>query len=470
MVFPLPLVAFEDYMLADDRPAFPMTLFVRLRFGGELDRRAFTAALTATVALHPLQASVVCRGRWGRHFWQPKQGEPALLFSDGPLADGYPSAPHINLAESTGLVAGVTSDGARSEVALQFHHASSDGLGAFGFVHDLLLQYAGRTGDRSAECPPRDVGALRHRGTFHRRAKETESVPGHESGETPQIAPWRLAGLYGVRQFLMRRPEPIVPHEALPNLPVPPSEFPATVFASLGETESSQLRRWAGENGVTTNDVLLRDLFLTLVQWRAGRELEDPHPWLRISVPVNLRHPQQSRMPAANVVSMVFLDRRGLDCANPMKLLRGVHDEVQLIKDLGLARAFLRSLKTVGSVPGAMKLMTRSEKCHATCVLTNVGEPLADVPLPRSGGKIMAGNVMLDEVDMLAPVRPYTSVAIGVVRYAGRLRFAMHYDPRPLSEADASGLMKTYLDQVRCSAAGFGDVAPISAVAAFAAT
>ncbi len=464
MVFPLPLVAFEDYMLADDRPAYPMTLFVRLRFRGELDRRALTAALTATVARHPLQTCVVQRGRRGRRFWQAKQIEPAMHWSEGPLTGGLPSAPHINLAETIGLVVCVTSDRVHSELTLQFHHACSDGLGAFGFVQDLLLEYAARTGDRSADCPPRDVSALRGRGTFDRRAL------GGESGKATQVAPWRLAGLYGVRQFLMRRPEPIVPHVALPDAPAPPSDFPSAVFASLPGSETSRLRRWAGENGVTTNDVLLRDLFLTLVQWRAEREQEDPLPWIRISVPVNLRNAQQSRMPAANVVSMVFLDRRGLDCTDPMKLLRGLHDEMQLIKDLRLALAFLRSLKTVGSVPGAMKLMTRSEKCHATCVLTNVGEPLADVPLPRTDGKIMAGNVVLEEVDMMAPVRPYTSVAIGVVRYAGRLRLAMHYDPRPLSAADAGDLMKAYVDQVRCSAAGFGDVAPVSAVAAFAAT
>ena len=40
----LPLTAFEEYMLRDDRPAHPMDFFIRLRFTGRLDRSAVAAA------------------------------------------------------------------------------------------------------------------------------------------------------------------------------------------------------------------------------------------------------------------------------------------------------------------------------------------------------------------------------------------------------------------------------------------
>jgi hypothetical protein len=50
----LPLVPFEHYMLADDRPDYPMTFCFRLRFTGRLDAHLFSAALNAALGVHPL--------------------------------------------------------------------------------------------------------------------------------------------------------------------------------------------------------------------------------------------------------------------------------------------------------------------------------------------------------------------------------------------------------------------------------
>ena len=38
---PLPLTAFEEYMFRDDRPACPMSMVARLRFGGAGSRSRF---------------------------------------------------------------------------------------------------------------------------------------------------------------------------------------------------------------------------------------------------------------------------------------------------------------------------------------------------------------------------------------------------------------------------------------------
>lgn len=61
MLFPLPLVPFESYMLADDRPAYPMNCFARIRFHGRLDRAALSSAMSVAVSRHPPLSAVVRR-------------------------------------------------------------------------------------------------------------------------------------------------------------------------------------------------------------------------------------------------------------------------------------------------------------------------------------------------------------------------------------------------------------------------
>ncbi|NLF07741.1 MAG: hypothetical protein GX594_07145, partial [Pirellulaceae bacterium] len=40
-IFPLPLTAFERYMLLDDSPGYPMVFALSARLSGEIDRRIF---------------------------------------------------------------------------------------------------------------------------------------------------------------------------------------------------------------------------------------------------------------------------------------------------------------------------------------------------------------------------------------------------------------------------------------------
>ena len=62
----LPLVPFEEYMLLDDRPAYPMNFFLRLRFAGCLVPERFDDACRQAVARHPLLAARITRRkrRW----------------------------------------------------------------------------------------------------------------------------------------------------------------------------------------------------------------------------------------------------------------------------------------------------------------------------------------------------------------------------------------------------------------------
>src|SRR5580658_4379208 len=81
--FPLPLVAFEHYMLVDDQLAYPMAFFFRLKFTGRFDRRRFHEALREALIRHPLLQAHVrgpAEGETTELAWMDASG-PEMLVS-----------------------------------------------------------------------------------------------------------------------------------------------------------------------------------------------------------------------------------------------------------------------------------------------------------------------------------------------------------------------------------------------------
>ena len=156
-------------------------------------------------------------------------------------------------------------------------------------------------------------------------------------------------------------------------------------------------------------------------------------------------------MPAADVVSSVFLDRRGPDFADADRLLQSIHEEMDLIKRLQLGFTFIFSTAICRRLPGGLEKRVRADKCTISCIFTNLGNPLAHVPLPRRNRCIVAGNVTLEDIDSVAPVRPYSCVTVAVGLYAHKLSITLHYDPRPLSQEQAADLLDAYVRRIYAS-------------------
>ncbi len=443
MIFPLPLAPFEEYMLSDDRPAYPMNFFCRVRFSGRLDRRAFESVLQASVARHPLLAVSVRKLPRNRFQWiADETTAPTVRWQEKLPDDSFPHAAPINLYAEAGLRFWVLAGAKTTELVMQFHHSCCDGLGGFRFLRDLLVAYAVAAGEtsRRATLPPLDAKLLRRRNTF---------------GLTPwrflRILPQQLTGLLGVRQFLMRSPVPATPNTPPQDMSQPPDRYPATCTRRIDEAETKALRRVAAELRATTNDLLARDLFLALHDWMSRHVPGYDDGWLRLSVPVNLRTVSERRLPAANAVSMVFLDRRSQDFADTGQLLAGISDEMLLIKRRRLGLTFVFSLQACRFLPGGMPAQVKGDQCTATCVFTNLGSPLAKLPLPRREGRFVVGNVVLEGMECLAPIRPHTSAAFAVFIYAGKLTVTLHYDARAMTGRQAEDLLETYVRKVRAS-------------------
>ena len=90
----------------------------------------------------------------------------------------------------------------------------------------------------------------------------------------------------------------------------------------------------------------------------------------------------------------------------------------------------------------------------ATCVLTNLGQLFRKTPLPRHEGRLQVGDLLLTDVDILAPIRRGTYAALATFQYANAQQFTLHFDPRALTTADADELLNMHSGLVTQSAQG----------------
>ncbi len=320
----LPLTTMEEFLYWEDRPAYPWSCFVRLRFSGCLDRKAFESAVRTVLARHPLLAAKVETAGRGRLRWSAVEDPaPAIKWESAPIGGPFPPATRLDLRREIGIRFHVRTDATATEAIIQFHHACCDGVGIALVVRDLLVAYAVANGTvpSRARLTALDPGKLAGRGRF-----------GLTLGKLLRMAPKQLVGLLGARQFLMRKPAPLVPHSVCPNDGPLPEPYPAIVHHLFDRQSAAGIRKAAVRQGVTSNDLLARDLFLALAEWRLRQNIVDDGSWLRMMIPMSLRTADDRLMPAANMVSSVFLDRRGPDFADADLLLRGIHEEMDLIK------------------------------------------------------------------------------------------------------------------------------------------
>jgi hypothetical protein len=440
VVPPLPLVPFESYMLADHRPAYPMNSLVRLHFSGRFDRATLETALSTALSRHPLLTALVC-GPKRRRIWRPAEHPPTIQWLDALPAESLPGLPPLDVRVAPGMRVAVCEGAGQTHMILQAHHACCDGLGMFGFAEDLLTAYAIARGVAAAPAlRPLRPELLAGRGRFDMTTPRLLKV-----------CPNPFPRLDGLRRFLLRAPEPLVAHQPQAADHRPPPAYPASLTRRLDEVQTGRILAAAKALGVTLNDLLARELFLTLGWWRQRHAPGQPDGWLRLCVPMNLRTAAQDQLPAANVVSMVFLDRRNRDLRDPQRLLASLHDQMQRIKRLQLGPTFVRSVGLCRRWPGLLERMCRARRCLATVVFTNLGILFQRCPLADRGGPVAVDGLVLQDMDLLPPLRPLTCAAFTAWSYARRLYFTLHYDPRVLAEHQARELIDGLIDRLPLS-------------------
>jgi hypothetical protein len=211
-----------------------------------------------------------------------------------------------------------------------------------------------------------------------------------------------------------------------------------------------RLREVARRRGATVNDLLLRDMFVTIAAWNARWGGGSRRAWLRILMPANQRVAGEIPMPAANEVSMSFLSRRAGQCDDARRLLDGIRRETLHVKRTRRALRFIHAIEWVQWLCGGMPRLLVSDRCVATAVLSNLGDATRwfTATFPSRSGRLVAGNVALEAITGAPPIRPKTSAAVLVTRCNGETSVGLRCDPRRFAPEHAEAFLADYVDRL----------------------
>ena len=484
MFFPLPLTPFEEYMLLDDQPAYPMSCFFMLKLQGRLNTAVFQSALQKILEHHPLLTCSVQEVK-GEFFWK---------YIDTPLAvtrlamdeeRQFPPTKGIDLFREPALKVSVCNENidpatavleGQTNIVFEVHHSACDAAGIVRFAEDVLCNYAFQRGFTDTQREAVEPGLLVRRGIF-----------GKPRNSILRTLPKQFFGIFRAWTFLMNRVVPLTPVpiaqlsatyprrlHVRQNTVIPAqagiqteefnpdsldpclrrgdgkiehangvATYPAILHRDLTATETQEIQRRAKQLGITINDLFLCSTFEAMKNWQEQYHVtyrQSGH--LRIAVPTNLRTAVDARMPAANIVSMVFLDRRPENIQSTETFYQGVHREMQHIKRCHLGWAFIHGLTVYRSVFGSFRKMMRPDRCWATATVTNLGRLFAAIPLPNREGYIQIDESLeLTGIEASPPVRSQTAIGVCVMTHADRMTINLHYDSSLLTRSDAQTLL-----------------------------
>ena len=420
-----PLTPFDELMVLDERPGYPMCFFIEADGEGPVDHPRLVAAVARAADRHPRVRSRIA-SRNGRLVWLPPDRLPQVEWfpcQSGDTAAASTPLPWrpIDLRQEAGvrLVAREVAPQAW-RVTLMVHHAVCDGLAAIEFMGDIWSCYHG-----ASPAPFRQ--------SVGQRA---------QPATTPQATtPQSLAreALSFARFF----PQPIGPGPAADQHQPSGLSPPFTSFA-LSRDLTASLRARAAAAGCTVNDVVVAAVMRGIVAWNA--EAGRPARGLRITMPCSLKPPGQ-RAPAVNDMSYAFLDRTAQQCQNAAGLVRSIGAASRWIQEQRAAEGFLHTLAAMARVPRLLWMLTRLPICLSTAVVSSVGNVGARMRanVPKVDGCDLPGNLRITALRGVPPLRPRTRLSVGLTHYSGQLHLTFLCDSAalgPLASQRVVGLVQ----------------------------
>ncbi len=441
-LFPLHLAPIDSFFLLDDRPDYPMTFASNLFFTGCFQRNAFEAALDDALLLHPLLHARIAPAKQGKVCWiDAKELAPALDWGglDDPI--DIEERERIDLRTETGLRVWVRQDERQARLILQFHHACSDGTGAHRFMGDLLAGYGLRTatGDETPEVADYDPQLLKSR----RNKLADEYVNGSFMDNVRR-------GLGQGLHVFGRRISPLVSGNRQGISTTRPVALPGVVSHTFSREEHKRLRSVASRTGVMLNDVLLAEMFQAMRLWNrqhgAGAKQR-----LRIMMPSDMRDKADYAMPAANMTSYNFITRDTRDCEDDLRLVKGIRDETARIKHEDRGTHFIDSIMVARYVPGLLPYLLSGKRCLSTVTVSHMGDPTRRflATFPRKHGKLICGDVVLENMVGVSPLRPQTRAAVSIVTLYRELTINVRCDPHEMSLDDSRDFLELYINRLR---------------------
>ncbi len=442
-VLPLHLTPIDSYFLADDQPRYPMTSIIRLKFSGRMHAKAFDTALFAAIERHPLIGAVVRPAKRGMLCWvKDSQLRPWVDWGpiDRPIQ--FPTEESIDLSKECGLRFWIRVDETQTVMTMQVHHACTDGTGVYRFLGDLLALYGQQTRASQDEMP--ELAEIDPRQLRHRRTRFSELFASVKTSEFLKNGVSQTWDIFG------RRIVPLAIPSGTSTDGKIKSPFPGVTSYQFSKDEHKKLRAVAAEYGAMLNDLLLAEMFRTILRWN---QMHGKHQagLLRLMMPSDLREQQDYPMPATNMTAYTFITRHSSACQEMRELMKGIREETSRIKHEQLGKRFMDTLQFADYAPSILKFLLRRKRCITTVILSNVGDPSRrfTASLPRQSGRIVSGNLVLEDVSGVPPLRAQSHATLAVFSYQRKLTISVRCDPYQFSPQDSQKFMQMYADGLR---------------------
>lgn len=420
----------EQYLLFDNHAGFPLDFSYRLQFDQRLKVEALNDCFRRAMEFHPLLRSIVKRN-WRRWCWVLQPADACVIIEKEDEADSFRTP--INLTQEHGVRLIVKEAQQGTCLVFEFHHTATDGLGAMGFISDVLQMYDG------LQILPtsRNVALLKQR---HICGYPKDRVSNYIRKHVQAI---KLASIFANAKIC-----PLVEHQPDRDSPRSLDDCAQHITHRFTNAETLALRSHAKANKVSLNTLLVRDAFVVFDAVRQTFDGYDAEGNIRIAIPGDLRSTGNNvGFPAANFFSMIFPHKNTEQIANQDQLLADIDQDVKSARGDYYLAIFRLSLKILRRIPGRLQREVNQEKCHATILLTNVGSALKEIARPDQT-KVVVKGAVLESIELVAPIRPFQTIAVSTIEYAGQQTVTFTYDPRIHSHDEANGILEMYVRQL----------------------
>lgn len=448
-IFPLPLCAFEEFMFQDGSEDYPMLFYLQVRLKGKVDRDIMRIAVAEAFRRHPLLNCHVKKINGGLHWIWSENDFPEANWNVDQWKTDEPWKKSIDLAKETGIRVWAEQFDEHAELTLQYHHACCDGIGASQFLQDIAIGYAREYGRQTGEQDLPELNPLDPALLATRNAQEGRRVANISGSILRRI---RILFKYSLRYLQQKK----VPFE-IGTEPINTDTRQSGVAIrqiELTRKQTRKLRDAAKRYNCTMNDMLVTQLMLFSTKWndmsgkRQRSRFSLRQPTACVLVPASLRGPADSELSASNVVSYVFMSRATAMANTPIRLLESIRDEMQLVHKSQAGWFFIQAIEFLKRIPFGLHLMMRSTQssCMSTTVLSHMGNILNAIGgrLPREGGSIRMGNLVVENIYGVPPIRKGTAVVFSSMMIGGCLKICVRCCDRQYSEADAAQLVSEF--------------------------
>ncbi len=447
-LFPLPLTAFEKFLIWDETSKQPFTSFIELHFLDPLQLQVLEDAIAVALRIHPLLACKV-KQIDADLYWEYDASLRHVLQlqpEHSPQAHGRPIP--IDLFREPGVRFWYREDAdGRSCLLIQLHHATCDGVGFRRFLIVVMTLYAQATAPERLDPQARSSWSKIDLGLLKRRDDFSDSFNG---ALTQPLSFWQR--LKNAWYFHFQLPSPLKGSFAPDKERVAAQTEATTDDASplehlvMDREQSEAILEKARLEEVSINALSLALLFETCCLWNEQHESVRSRERLRILMPFDLRSRIDLRMPATNRLSFAFLGRTRRQCSDTNALIRSIEAEVKSMKATQLPMDFLNGMGGAVRYPRLMRWGLRHSRNMSTAVLTYAGDISRGMQknFPEQDGVRLVGDARLDKILAAPPVRDNTHLSLGLCINWGQLCISAAWNRDGLTRSECAALLKLY--------------------------